>query len=189
VPALRGRCFGRYGGRLLKMAKIRFADPALFRRVMALALAIVVADQASKWFLLNEVLSPPRVIELLPVLNIVMAWNPGVSFSLFQESGPMLLSGIAILVSLGLIFWATRLTSRLPSYAIGLIVGGATGNVIDRFRMGAVFDFIDFHVGGWHWPAFNLADSAISIGVALLLIDGLFQGKDRGKNGPRPEVP
>ena len=170
------------------MTKIRLADPALFRRVLALALAIAVADQVSKWLVLAKIMNPPRAIELLPVLNLVMAWNTGVSFSMFRESGPMLLSGIAILVSLGLCLWATRLASPLPAYAIGLVVGGAAGNVIDRFRMGAVFDFIDFHVGDRHWPAFNLADSAITVGVALLLIDGLFKGKDRGKNGSQPEV-
>ncbi|MBL8709460.1 MAG: signal peptidase II, partial [Rhodospirillaceae bacterium] len=128
-------------------------------------------------------------IEILPSLNIVMAWNTGVSFSMLRDTGPWLLAGLAIAVSLGLLAWLVRLAEPLPAYGIGLVVGGAIGNVIDRFRFGAVFDFIDFYVGDWHWPAFNLADSAISIGVALLLFDGLFHDRDRGKNSAGSEVP
>ena len=107
---------------------------------------------------------------------------------MLADSGPMLLAGLAILVSLGLLFMLTREPYRLPAYGYSLVIGGALGNVIDRFRYGAVFDFIDFYVGDWHFPAFNMADSAITIGVALLLFDGLFQGRDRGKNSARPEA-
>ncbi len=167
---------------------MRPAAPALFRKAVILAGLIIVADQFTKWLIMVEVMQPPRVIPVMPSLNIVMAWNTGVSFSMLSESGPMLLAGLAILVSLGLFIWLMRLPDPLPAYGIGLVIGGAIGNVIDRFRFGAVFDFIDFYVGNWHWPAFNLADSAITIGVLLLLFDGLFQGRDRGKNSPRPEA-
>lgn len=167
---------------------MRFASPSLFRWAILLAALIIVADQFTKWLIMVEVMQPPRVIPILPFLNIVMAWNTGVSFSMLADSGPMLLSGLAILVSLGLLIWLVQLCEPLPALGIALVIGGAIGNVIDRFRYGAVFDFIDFYVGDWHFPAFNFADSAITIGVVLLLFDGLFQGRDRGKNSARPEA-
>jgi signal peptidase II len=172
--------------------RMRLAAPALFRKAILLAILIIVADQATKWWIMDVVMEPPRIIPLVALgnggINIVMAWNTGVSFSMLSNSGPLLLAGLAIAVSLGLLVWLMRLPDRLPAYGIGLVIGGALGNVIDRFRYEAVFDFIDFFVGDWHWPAFNLADSAITIGVVLLLADGLFQGGDRGKNTPRPEA-
>ena len=167
---------------------MRIASPSLFRFAILLIALVIVGDQFTKWLIMTEVMQPPRVIPILPFLNIVMAWNTGVSFSMLADSGPMLLAGLAILVSLGLLFMLTREPYRLPAYGYSLVIGGALGNVIDRFRYGAVFDFIDFYVGDWHFPAFNMADSAITIGVALLLFDGLFQGRDRGKNSARPEA-
>lgn len=167
---------------------MRIASPSLLRFAILLSVLIIIGDQFTKWLIMTEVMQPPRVIPILPFLNIVMAWNTGVSFSMLADSGPMLLAGLAILVSLGLLFMLTREPYRLPAYGYSLVIGGALGNVIDRFRYGAVFDFIDFYVGDWHFPAFNMADSAITIGVALLLFDGLFQGRDRGKNSARPEA-
>lgn len=172
---------------------MRIASPALFRQAIILAGLIIVADQFTKWLVMVEIMNPPRVIPLLPVgnmgLNLVMAWNTGVSFSMLRGTGPWLLSGLALAVSVGLVIWLGRLSHRLPGYAVGLIIGGALGNVIDRLRFGAVFDFIDFYVTDWHWPAFNLADSAISIGVVLLLFDSLFHQPDRGKNSAGSEAP
>ncbi len=86
-----------------------------------------------------------------------------------------------------MLVWLFRTRRVLPALALGLIVGGALGNVIDRLRLGAVFDFIDVHLAGYHWPAFNLADSALSIGVVLLIIDGLFEGSGRSKTSARLE--
>ncbi|TDQ83200.1 signal peptidase II [Dongia mobilis] len=171
---------------------MRLAAPALFRNALVLAVLVILADQATKWWIMDVVMQPPRIIPLVALgnggLNIVMAWNTGVSFSMLSDTGPLLLSSLAILVSLGLLVWLMRLPDRLPAYGIGLVIGGAIGNVIDRFRYEAVFDFIDFFVGEWHWPAFNMADTAITIGVVMLLADGLFQGGDRGKNTSRPEA-
>lgn len=171
---------------------MRLASPSLFRWAILLVAVIIVADQFTKWLIMTEVMQPPRVIPILSLgdigLNIVMAWNTGVSFSMLAESGPMLLAGLAILVSLGLLVWLVQLSEALPALGIALVIGGAIGNVIDRFRYGAVFDFIDFYVGDWHFPAFNTADSAITIGVVLLLFDGLFQGRDRGKNSASSEA-
>ena len=168
---------------------MRIATPSLFRNALLLAALVIAADQFTKWLVMFEIMNQPRVIPVIPYINIVMAWNTGVSFSMLQGTGPWLLSALALTVSIGLLIWLGRLTHRLPGYAVGFIVGGAVGNVIDRLRFGAVFDFIDFYVGDWHWPAFNLADSAIFVGVVLLLFDSLFHQPDRGKNSAGSEAP
>jgi signal peptidase II len=160
---------------------MRIANPKLFRLAMALATIVILADQASKWAIAGLFTDPYQVIELTPFFNLVAAHNTGVSFSMLQGMGPWLLILGATGVSLALIGWLAKLTTPLPALAVGLVVGGALGNVIDRIRLGAVFDFLDFYLGNWHFPAFNLADSAISVGVFLLLLDGLFHRADQGK--------
>jgi signal peptidase II len=162
------------------------ADRRVFRLGLTVCVAIIVADQVSKAIMLRILEQHPFGIPILPVFSLVTAWNKGVSFSQLRGLPPQLLSGFAILVSLGLIYWLSRVDKRLIAVAIGCVAGGALGNVIDRFRFGAVFDFLDFFIKTgsgweWHWPAFNLADSAITIGVILLLIDGLFHRVDRAK--------
>jgi lipoprotein signal peptidase len=99
------------------------------------------------------------------------------SFGLFNGGGglnALLFSLVAAAIVVVLIYWLSRVESSLLAVAIGLVIGGAIGNVIDRLRFGAVVDFLDFHVGSWHWPAFNIADSAICVGVAVMLLDGLL---------------
>jgi signal peptidase II len=145
------------------------------------AVLVVILDQISKWVILTRVMDPPAAITILPIFDLVLAWNRGVSFSMFSSDAahaPYFLAGFAILVTLLLGFWLTRVKTPLPAWGLGLVIGGALGNVIDRLRFGAVVDFLYFHYAGWGWPAFNLADSAITVGVGLLLIDGLF-GKVR----------
>lgn len=166
--------------------RLSIADRRVFRLGLILCVGIIVADQISKAVVMSVMEQHPFGIPILPVFSLVEAWNPGISFSMLRGAGPAVLSSIAILVSLGLIYWLTRVENRLAAIGIGLIAGGALGNVIDRLRFGAVFDFLDFFIKTgsgreWHWPAFNLADSAISIGVALLLFDGLFHRVDRAK--------
>lgn len=129
-------------------------------------------------------MQPPREIVVTPFFNLVLAWNRGVSFSLFRSDAslaPYLLSAVAVAVVIALLVWLGRQHRFWPALGIGLVIGGALGNVIDRLRHGAVVDFLDFHAAGWHWPAFNLADSAITIGVAVLVVDGLFGRPDGGK--------
>jgi signal peptidase II len=113
-----------------------------------------------------------------PFFNLVLTYNRGVSFGLFNSGSggrdALLFSLVAGAIVAGLVWWLARAESPLLAVAIGLIVGGAAGNVADRIRLGAVVDFLDFHLGSWHWPAFNLADSAICIGVAAMLLDGLL---------------
>jgi signal peptidase II len=165
---------------------IAILDRRLFRLGIALMAIVVVADQATKALVMSFMEQHPFGLPVLPIFSLVSAWNPGVSFSMFRNAGPLILSVGAIAVSLALIFWLTRIETFLTAIGVALVAGGALGNVIDRIRAGAVYDFLDFYVrtaGGreWHWPAFNLADSAITVGVVLLLLDGLFHRTDRAK--------
>jgi signal peptidase II len=147
-----------------------------------LALVAILLDQASKWWILAVVMRPPRLIDLAPFLSLVLARNRGVSFSLFRfdaDWGPWLLSGLALVIVGWLFYWQWRARSRLVSAAVGLIAGGAIGNVTDRLHARAVTDFIDLHLGDYHWPAFNLADSAITLGVLLLLAEALFARSEK----------
>lgn len=160
-----------------------FGERAALRLSLGLAGAVFVLDQLSKWVILELVMDPPRVVPVLPFFNLVLVHNRGVSFGLFGGDsawGPYVLSALAVAVSVALVFWARRADTRLLAGAIGAIIGGAIGNVIDRLRFGAVVDFLDFHLPGTglpHWPAFNVADSAIVVGVALVALDGLFAGR------------
>ncbi|ACJ00937.1 signal peptidase II [Rhodospirillum centenum] len=168
--------------------------PAEIRRRMlglgfAIAALVMLADQLSKWWVLASALpclsgppgpwcavqAPP--IEVTSFFNLVMAWNRGVSFGLFSHEAefmPYVLIGVALAISAVLVLWLRRTDRAFQAASIGLVIGGALGNVIDRLRFGAVADFLDFHLSGWHWPAFNVADSAIVVGVALIVADGLF---------------
>ena len=141
---------------------------------LVVAGAVVVLDQLTKWAVLAWL---DQVIALTPFFNLVLVWNPGVSFGMFDSAGahgPWILSGLALAVVVALLIWLRRVDHPLTAAGLGLIIGGALGNVIDRVRFGAVIDFLDVHAAGWHWPAFNVADSAIFIGAALLLVDGLL---------------
>lgn len=142
--------------------------------VAALAFAL---DQISKYWILEHVMAPPRLIEVTPFFNLVLAWNKGVSFGMFNdhsEYGPILLTVLALAISAALVVWMYRAEDRLTVTALGLIVGGAIGNVVDRIRFGAVTDFLDVHAFGYHWPAFNVADSAVCVGAAILIGSSFF---------------
>jgi len=145
------------------------------RSGLATAIVVLLADQASKWAILSLIDLPDRGrIVLAPVLNLSMVWNRGVTFGLltgFGEWSHLMLAGVAICVVAALGVWLWRAESRLAAIALGAIAGGAIGNVIDRLRFGAVVDFIDAHLGIWHWYVFNLADAAIVCGVIALVID------------------
>jgi signal peptidase II len=162
-------------------------DRRVFRLGLILCIAIIAADQITKAIMLKIVEQQPYGIPILPFFSLVEAWNKGVSFSMLRFLPPEALAFFAVLVSAGLIYWLTRVETRLTAIGIGCVAGGALGNVIDRLVRDkkAVFDFLDFYIrtGTWeyHWPAFNLADSAITVGVILLLFDGLFHRVDRAK--------
>ena len=156
----------------------------MFRNKMAFAwllmsVVIVVLDMWTKG-LATESLSLYRPVELTSWLNMTLAHNYGAAFSFLSDAGGWqrwLFTGLASVVTLVLIVWLLRLPARdkLTAAALCLIIGGAVGNLIDRIINGYVVDFIDVYYLDWHWPAFNLADSAITGGVILLLLDGLFQ--------------
>ena len=145
-----------------------------------LAAAVAAAlDQLSKYALLqhfHEVGCGRQQEPIAPFLDLVLTCNPGVSFGLFNRTGvnSLVFSMAAGLITLGLVFWLGRVRATFLAVAIGLIIGGAIGNVVDRLRFGAVIDFLYFHAGAWYWPAFNLADSAICLGVAAMLLDGML---------------
>lgn len=118
-----------------------------------------------------------RKITLAPFFDLEMAWNHGISYGLFKqnsETGQWALVAISCTAALALAYWLSHVQSRIAALGIGLIIGGALGNAIDRARFGAVADFFSFHVGSFHWYIFNLADVAIVAGVAGLLFEWLY---------------
>ena len=147
--------------------------------------AIVIAlDQLSKWVILKEVMNPPRIIEVTGFFNFVLVGNRGVSFGLFASDAWWVqpaFATFATLISVFLGFWMCRAENRFLAVSLGLVIGGALGNAIDRLAHKAVIDFLDFHVAGYHWPAFNIADSAITVGVIFIIAEGLFAGQKQTK--------
>ncbi|MFP5448709.1 MAG: signal peptidase II [Alphaproteobacteria bacterium] len=141
-----------------------------------LALAVIVLDQLSKHWILFVYDLPARISEQVAgPFFLTMVWNQGVSFGLLradQDLGRWLLVAFSVLVAIALAVWARRGDRTLMAWALGLVMGGAIGNAIDRARFGAVVDFIDVSRLYFPW-VFNIADAAISVGVVLLLIDGL----------------
>lgn len=143
-----------------------------YRTAGGIAAAVMLLDQLSKWYILDVLRLPERPpIEVTPFFNLVMVWNHGISFGLLAGGGTfrvVLLLAVAAVIVIVLLHWLRQTEDPLLVTAIGLVIGGAIGNMIDRLRYGAVADFLDVHVGVWHWPSFNVADSAICIGVALI---------------------
>ncbi len=146
---------------------------------IASALLVLAADQASKYWILHVLDLPDlRQVVLLPVLNLTMVWNQGVTFGLLNGLGDwshFVLAAVALIVVVALGLWLRRAETTLAAVSIGAIAGGAVGNVIDRLRYGAVVDFIHAHVGDWSWYVFNVADAAIVCGVALLVVESQFR--------------
>ena len=154
----------------------------LDKQAIALVVATVIADQASKELLMRYILKAGASVPVIDdFFRLVIVWNPGVSFGFLggdRALPPWVLSAVAVAVCVGLLMWLRRVDRPLTGWGIGLVMGGAIGNVIDRARWGQVFDFADFHLGQWHYPSFNVADSAIVVGVGLMLIDS-FIGEKR----------
>lgn len=149
---------------------------------LLLSVLIIVADQVSKWVVLEHF----QLHDSLPVidglLNWTLAYNEGAAFSFLSDAGGWqrwFFTALAVIVSAILVVWLKRTnrTDWRTAVPLALIIGGAIGNVIDRIRFGHVVDFIDVHYGTWSWPAFNIADSAISVGAVMLIAFGLFASK------------
>lgn len=150
-----------------------------FTGILMIVLAFAL-DQITKTMILTDIMNPPTILSVTSFFNLVLAWNTGVSFSLFDSygvTGTNILIGVSGLVTLMFVIWLMRTRTVWMTTSLGLIIGGALGNLYDRVVYGAVVDFLDFHAGGYHWPAFNLADTFITIGVSFILIDSFFDPK------------
>jgi signal peptidase II len=164
-----------------------------FRAGLLALLLTLVLDQASKlglYFGTDLVLTQPW--RLAPFADLVVVWNRGVSYGLFQQEsgvGRWFLVILSLAAALGLGIWMRRAGSRLLAVALGLIVGGALGNAIDRAAYGAVFDFVHLHAGRWSWYVFNVADAAIVAGVIGLILDSLSPAGRRPQKEPAPGDP
>ena len=149
---------------------------------LLLSVLVVLADQASKYYITQH-FGEFEHITLLPVLDVTRMHNVGAAFSFLASASGWqrwVFIGLAGVVSVGIIVWLLRLRERahgLLACGLALVLGGALGNVIDRIRLGYVIDFIHFHWDRAYFPAFNVADSAITVGAACLLLDALFEGK------------
>lgn len=166
--------------------------------IMLAAMLALGLDQASKLWVLHGLFGLPapvsagtRIwpINALPFFDWVLVWNYGVSFGLLRnhhEWMPYILSALALAIVISVLVWVRKQPDRLSWLGSGMICGGAIGNVIDRFRYGAVVDFLDFHAFGYHYPAFNVADSCIVCGVMILLLQTWRQDKKQSGAGSHP---
>jgi signal peptidase II len=160
----------------------RVTPGAFWRTGLVTALLVLALDQASKlWLLFGYELGQKGVVQLTPFLDLVLTWNYGISYGLFQQpgAGRWVLIGIAVVAVVALGIWLWRAETRLTALALGLIIGGAIGNNgIDRIAYGAVADFVHFHITTetfrFSWYVFNFADAAIVAGVVGLLYESLF---------------
>ena len=152
------------------------------------ALALLAADQAHKYWMLGpfDIAARGRVA-LTPFLDLVMVWNRGISYGLFQQdsqAGRWILIAVTLFALAALVLWLAATSARMTALAFGLVIGGAMSNMIDRLVHGAVADFFLFHIWGYEWYVFNLADAGIVAGVGWLLYDSLFNRHKSAANGP-----
>jgi len=145
--------------------------PALIALVTTL---VMVLDFVTKRIIVAK-LAPYDSIEVLPFLNIVYVENKGAAFGMFANLGNNFFIGISVIVLVVILFYMSTILKGLELFSMSLIFGGAVGNLIDRILIGKVIDFIDVYIGTWHWPAFNVADSALTVGIILFIISTLMQ--------------
>lgn len=152
---------------------------------VALAVLTFVVDQAHKWWMLNVYgIEQKGKVTLTPFFDLVMVWNEGISYGLFaqDESGQWILIAVALVAACVLWVWMAQADNRIAGASIGLIIGGALANALDRALYGAVADFFSFHAFGYHWYVFNIADVAIVVGVIGLLYDTLVLSHKKVSN-------
>ncbi len=154
---------------------------------LSIALAAFLIDRLSKWWLIDVFgIAERGIVTVLPFFDLVMAWNRGISYGLFQADttlGVALLAGFAIIVAVALTLWLARINHRLMALSIGLIIGGAIGNIYDRIVFGAVADFFSLHAYGFYWYIFNVADIWIVFGVILMIYDTFFPVAEEAEGG------
>jgi signal peptidase II len=154
------------------------------RAGLFLAILVLLLDQVTKLAILEWVKPPAAGVSITGFLAIVLVWNRGMSFGMFNTGDPLvpwILGAISIVVAVALVWWLARARRGLVIAGLGLVLGGAVGNLVDRFVYGAVVDYVLLHAGDWRWPAFNVADSAITLGVIALLWDSLFGARESRK--------
>jgi len=168
------------------MAAMRLSGP-WSRLGLAVALAVFIVDRVHKgWMLGVYDIAEKGSVKLTPFFDLVLVWNRGISYGLFQQDGGLgrfvlILFTVAVIGALGL--WLAAARARLAAIGLGLIIGGAASNLVDRLVYGAVADFFHFHVYGFSWYVFNFADAAIVAGVAGLLYDSGFGRHKSASNG------
>ncbi len=160
----------------------------LWGRYSGLGLAIIagtfIADQANKWWMIHVYKIAERGrVQVTPFLDLVFVLNKGVSYGLLTGTGPWLLTGFAVLVSVAMWVWLSNTaTSRILAISLALIIGGALGNAVDRVVLGGVADFFSLHAFGFYWYVFNIADVAIVVGVIGLLYDSFWTSRHDASN-------
>lgn len=162
------------------MSETQQTSGGYVRRGLLAVAALVAVDQLSKWWVLNIFNLPAKgSVEILPFFSLSMVWNKGISMglSLGDALGKWGIILLTVAISIWLLFWLRKCDRKFEATALVLILSGAMGNLIDRFIHGAVVDFIHLHAFDYNFYVFNIADSAITIGVILLLIDGLRDGR------------
>ena len=150
------------------------------RNGLLLAAIIFISDQFSKWWMLEKFHIADRpAVELTPFLKLVMVWNRGVSFGMMHDIpfSHLLFSGLSFLICCLLVLWLVKAKHILTVVGVGVIIGGAMANTIDRLRFEAVADFFYFHIADYYWPAFNIADAAICIGAFCIIIESVISQK------------
>jgi signal peptidase II len=152
-------------------------------RWFALAAAVVVVDQLTKWAVLGYFANRQPREEITGFFNLVLVYNRGAAFSLFAQAEgwqtPLLVAFALTAAAIVSTLMVRNPQKNLLCFGLALILGGAIGNLIDRLRFGQVVDFLDFHALGWHWPAFNVADSGITIGAVVLILEGFVRHERR----------
>jgi signal peptidase II len=140
--------------------------------VLVIVISVVCLDQVTKQLIIHY-MSPFGSIEVFPFLHLVNVRNPGAAFGSFRGLG----SSFFVVISLCAIFFLLNLLIKRTynSFGLSLVLGGAIGNLVDRIRYGKVVDFVDFHIGSFHWPAFNVADSALTVGIIIILATSLLR--------------
>lgn len=141
--------------------------------ITSITALIVLTDYLTKHQVIERV-SPYERISVLPFLNIIYVENKGAAFGLFHGLGNHIFMTISVIAIAVIIIYLLKIRQSLEMYSLSLILGGAVGNLIDRLRIGKVIDFIDVFVGDWHWPAFNVADSALTVGIILFAVSTLL---------------
>jgi lipoprotein signal peptidase len=154
---------------------------------LCLSIAVIILDQVTK-HLAAEMLEPYQSVSVVSYLNLTLMYNTGAAFSFLSDASGWqrwFFIGLSAVVSVSIMLWLWRIPREQLglALALSLILGGALGNCADRLLYGHVIDFIDVYYGKWHWPAFNVADSAITLGVGILLVDSLFGTRTRARQG------